>query len=407
MGYFKDTLKGISWIGGLRGITRLITFIKLAILARILTPFDFGLFGIAALVLAFLEIITETGINIFMLQQKEKWEELVNTAWVVSIVRGVLMGLVILALTPFIAIFFKSQNVTNLLYLTSLIPVIRGFINPANIRFQKDLDFKKEFNFRLVLTLTEFSAASILAFILRSPESLIIAMIFSAIVEVVLSIVLIKPRPKFVYNSNEAREIIHQGKWITGYSVFSYILTQGDDIAVGKLLGASPLGIYQNAYKISTLPMLEAHDVILRVTFPIYSKLQEDPGRLKEAVKKQISFTLVFSVIIGLVLFLYSEEIVYIVLGPNWISSAPIVKVLAFLGSIRGISYSFNSLFLALKKQKYVTYITFVSVVGLLVTLIPLIKKYGMVGAAASEMFGSVITLPLAIYYMRKVFREL
>src|SRR3989344_2376375 len=404
MGYFKDTLKGISWIGSLRGITRLVTFIKLAILARILTPLDFGLFGIAALVLAFLEIITETGINIFMLQQKEKWEECVNTAVLVSIVTCVLMGLIILALSPFISGFFRSQNVVNLLYLTSLIPVIRGFINPANIRFQKDLEFKKEFNFRLVLTLIEFLAASFLAFTLRSPESLILAMIFSAFTEVILSFVLIKPRPKFAYKASRVSEIIHQGKWVTGYSIFSYILTQGDDIAVGKILGASPLGIYQNAYKISTLQMLEAHDVILRVTFPIYTKLQENPARLKEAVKKQILFTLIFSLIIGLILFLFSEQIVLIILGPTWLSAAPIVKVLAFLGTIRGISYSFNSLFLALKKQKYVTYITFVGVVALLVTLFPLIRSFGMVGAAVSELVSSSIALPFAIYYMIKTF---
>ena len=102
MGYLRQTVKGLGWIGGLRGLTRFVTFIKLAILARILTPFDFGLFGIAALVLAFLEIISETGINIFLLQRKEGWKDFLDSAWVISITRGILVSLTIFLLAPFI-----------------------------------------------------------------------------------------------------------------------------------------------------------------------------------------------------------------------------------------------------------------------------------------------------------------
>lgn len=407
MGYFKDFIKGFSWIGSLRGLTRIITFVKLAALARLLTPEDFGYFGIAALILALLEILTETGINVFLLQQRENWEKYISTAWVISIGRGILIGLMIFIFTPSIANYFNGQNVINLLYLTCLIPIIRGFINPSNIRFQKYLEFNREFYYRLFLILVEFCAALAFAYTSRRAESLIYAMIISSFVEVVVSFLFISPRPKIKFIRDYSKEIIHQGKWITGYSIFSYILTQGDDIAVGKLLGASSLGIYQNAYKISTLPMLEAHDVILKVTFPIYTNLQKDSFRIRQAIKNQILLTLVISLIIGLVLFLFSESIVSIILGPAWLPAAPIIKILAFLGTIRGISYAFNSLFLALKKQRYVTYITFVSVVVLLVTILPFINAFGMVGAAAAELLSSAFALPVAIYYMVKTFRKL
>src|SRR3989344_7147166 len=117
MGYLKDTIKGVSWMGGLRVGTRAVTFLKILILARILSPNEFGLFGIAMLALAFLEIVTETGINIFLIQEKADLDKYNDTAWVVSIVRGCLMSLALFIASPFITAFFNSPGALNILYL--------------------------------------------------------------------------------------------------------------------------------------------------------------------------------------------------------------------------------------------------------------------------------------------------
>src|SRR3990167_7344642 len=99
MGYKTDAFKGISWIGILRASTRGITFVRLAILARILSPAQFGVFGIATLVLSLLEIITETGINVFLIQKKDI-KSYINSAWIVSIVRGFIIAIFLFALAP-------------------------------------------------------------------------------------------------------------------------------------------------------------------------------------------------------------------------------------------------------------------------------------------------------------------
>ena len=95
MGYTKQALKGITWIGFFRVATRGISYIRIIILARILTPSQFGTADIALLILSITEVFTETGINIFLIQQKEKIDKYVNTAWIVSIIRGLLIALVI------------------------------------------------------------------------------------------------------------------------------------------------------------------------------------------------------------------------------------------------------------------------------------------------------------------------
>ena len=78
MGYTKDTMRGVGWVGGLRLITRIVSFARIAILARLLSPVQFGVFGIAMLVTALLEVLTETGINVILVQEKNDIKESVN-----------------------------------------------------------------------------------------------------------------------------------------------------------------------------------------------------------------------------------------------------------------------------------------------------------------------------------------
>ena len=129
MSYFKNTLRGFFWMGFLRVSTRVVAFIKIAILARLLTPSQFGVYGIAFLVLAFLEITTESGINVFLIQEKERIENYINTAWLVSILRGIVIFLAIIYFSSPIASFFNMTESKPLIVLISFVPLIKGFIN--------------------------------------------------------------------------------------------------------------------------------------------------------------------------------------------------------------------------------------------------------------------------------------
>ena len=134
-----EIVKGISWIGALRASTRVIAFVRIGVLARILTPLEFGLYGIATLFLEFLETITETGINVFLVQEEGELEEYLDTAWIVSILRGTFIALLIFGLSSSVALFFNSPGARTIVAYISLVPLIRGFINPAEVKFRKNL----------------------------------------------------------------------------------------------------------------------------------------------------------------------------------------------------------------------------------------------------------------------------
>lgn len=390
-----------------RGLTRLVAFAKIAILARILAPEQFGLFGIAALALAFLEIFVETGVNVFLIQEKKNIDAYINTSWAVSILRGVVISAVILLATPFIVSFFDSPDSRGLLYFISLVPFIRGFINPSIVKFQKELQFNKEFWFRSLIFTFDSLVAVILALVTKSPASLIWGLAGGALLEVFLSFAVVKPIPTFSFELVKVKKIIGRGKWVTGAGIFQYIFRQGDDIVVGKLLGESFLGLYQVAYKISTLPISEVSDVVSRVTFPVYSKMGGDLKRLKAAFLKTTLAISLLAMPLGLFIFLFPRQIVLLVLGPNWLAAVSVLKVLAIFGVVKAISNSVFALLLALEKQEYVTVITFVGIVGLGASIFPLMKSFGLVGAGLATIIGSLVAVPFVIYYLYKVFKPL
>lgn len=406
MGYTKSVIRGISWMTALQTAIRGLTFLKIAILARVLTPEQFGVFGIAALLLAFLEILTETGINVILIQSKERISQYLDSAWVASIIRGLIICLSIIILTPFIASFFNSPESLKILFLISLAPLVKGFINPAVVLFQKELRFKNEFLFRALLFSVDAFIAITLAIITHSIYSLVFGLIGAAIIEVILSFMFFDIKPKFKLKSGYLKEIFHKGKWLTGASIFNYFGENGDNIIVGRLLGTTSLGFYQMAYRVSITPITEISDVVNKVTFPIFSKIGEDKNRLLTAFFKIVSVNSLSTVLLGLIIFIYPKEVISIVLGSQWIIAADTLRVLAVFGIVRAFTSPSSVILLATGNQRYLTLVTFIRLIALLAIIIPMVNSLGIIGAGYSQLISTLITLPVTITVLLKIFKE-
>ena len=389
-----------------RVLFRAIGIIRIAIIAHILTPFSLGVFGIVTIILGFLEIITETGINIFLIQEKDDINNYINTAWVVSIVRGILISLLIFILAGPISVFFNSPASKNLLYIAALVPLIRGLINPSVVKFQKELQFNKEFLYRISIFAVDSLTSVLGVIILKSVYGLIWGLLAGAIYEVFYTFIVARPWPKFEFNLIKTKRVIDRGKWVTLFGVFDYLYTQSDNIIVGRILGIAPLGIYQNAYKISTTPLTEVGDIFFRVTFPVFSKISMEATRLKAAFIKNTLVNFVLMITAGVIVFIFASPIVHILFGKGWETAIPVVKLLSILGVVRGVAGSTNSLLVAKEKQKYSAIVTMVSTLGLWATIIPLTHSYGIIGAGLSAIIGTAVSLPFTIYFINKVLKH-
>lgn len=403
MGYKKDVIKGVSWIGGLRAVLRGLSYIRIAIIARILSPSQVGIFGLATVVFALIELITETGINIFLIQRKEEIEKYIDTAWVTSIARGFIIGLVLFLMSPVIASFFNAPDVLLLMRILSITPILRGFINPSIVTFSRELHFHKEFFYRSSIFLVETILSITLLFVFRAPVALVLGLVGGALFEVCVSHLFVKPTPRFAFNREILRQVLHSGKWLTVTGISTYLYQNFDNIVVGKLLGTSALGIYDYAYKLSMLPITEVSDIIVTVTFPMFVKISQDKQRLKIAYLKSLLVVSIVVIPISTILFLFPKEIILFVLGPKWLAGAPVLQVLAILGMVRAIFNTTTSPFYALEKQHLITITSLISLSGLALTIVPFISMWGLVGAGVSAIFGTVLAAPVVLYNAKKL----
>lgn len=405
MGYTSQAIKGIMWAGGLSVFLRAISFFRVVVLARLLVPSEFGQFGIAVLALTLLETFTETGVNVFLIQEKNSLAKYLNSAWIVSIMRGGIIFFVMLSFANVIANFFRTPSAGPLLILFSAVPLIRGFINPAIVKFQKEINFAKEFFFRLTISLTEAFVVISFAFFTHSALALVIGAIASAILELALSFSLIFPRPRLKMQKAYFGKIIHHGKWVTFSGIFNYLFHNLDSLVIGKILGPSSLGLYQMAYNISMLPLRGAADIAAKVTFPIYALISEDRKRLKRAFLKSLVVLSIITIAFGIVFSLFSHEAVRLILGHEWLGITNVLQILVIFGVIRAISGYSSALLFSVGKQKYVTLVTLASFFALGVTIIPLVYFYGIYGAGISALIGSLASLPFMFYFTLKVLR--
>ncbi len=403
MGFTKNVITGISWTWALKLSTRAVSFLSIILLARILSPSQFGVYGIAMLIMALLEVLTETGINVLLIQEKGKIENYLNSAWIVSIIRGIFIAISILILAPFVSVFFHSPGSLDVLFLLAIVPFLRGFINPSVIKFQKELNFRKEFWYRLIIFFFGSSVSITLAFLTHSVNGLIFGLIAGVILEIVFSFLFISPKPHFSIDKKYFSRILSRGKWITLSGIFSYLFHNFDNIVVGRILGTGSLGLYQMAYNISMLPITDVADVISKVTFPVYTIISEDRLRLRKAFLKTLLFVSIVTIPFGIILVLFPNEIVKVVLGQKWLGIVDVLRILVIFGVIRAISGSSSALFLSVGKQKYVTVVTLVSIIGLAVTIVPLVITYGIYGAGLSALIGSLVALPFMTYFTFKI----
>ncbi|OGV96640.1 hypothetical protein A2W24_01610 [Microgenomates group bacterium RBG_16_45_19] len=404
MGYRAQAISGLKWIGSYRILMRLLSIVRTAVLARLLTPAQFGVFGVATIVLGLLEMSTETGINVFLIQQAKQnaLKQYLNTAWVISIMRGLLIALLIFITAPLVVVFFRSPDSLSILWLMAFIPLIRGFINPAIIAFQRNLAFKSEFLFRSGLLVTDALVAVIIALTTRSAISLVWGMIASALLEVVLSFIIPSLKPRFHFRSAQVRTILHQGKWVTVSGVFAYFSGKTPDIIIGRQLPAVSLGFYQMAYRLAIIPFEEAMETFNKVAFPVYSKFADDRERLVRAVKQNYLAVTSLIIPIILVIFLFARPLTLIILGDQWLAIVPLMRILSLAGVLLVLGALTDPIYLSRQRQDYLSLINLIRL-GLIVGLaIPFTLWWGPEGSAYALLISLSLILPLRFYYALK-----
>ncbi len=378
----KKVVRGGGWVFALRGFSQLLNFVRLIILARILSPSDFGLMGIALLVMSILEAFSQTGVQHALIQKKDDIKEYLNTAWTVLILRGTILYTILYFIAPYVAIFFKTPEAKTIVQIIGFSILFQALTNIGVIFFHKELEFYKQFILQLSETLSDFIVAVFAAFILKSVWALVLGTLAGKFVHCFVSYILHPYKPRFNLELEKMRELFSYGKWISGSSILIFIGAHIDDICVGKFLGATALGFYQMAYKISNMPATEITYVIGRVAFPAYAKIQDQQVSLQNAYFKIMRLTITISIPIAIGIVFLAPDFTRIFLGEKWLPMVNAMQLLAVAGLIKSIVSTGSPLFAGTGHPKFEFYMQLIR--GLIVTIViyPITIHMGISGAA-------------------------
>ena len=405
MGYKITAIKSLSWMSILELATRVASLLKYAILARILLPNDIGVFGIVVLVVGISEIFSEFGFQTFLIQYRKDIREYINSVWILQILRGIFLFLIITLLALPASVFFRQSSLFFLIFLGAFNPLIKGFENTYIVNFQKELMFEKQFIYKIIMAIVDFIVAIPLTLITHSVIGLVIAMLLSSLSGIVFSWVYINDKPKFEFDLTKIKRFMGYGKWININSILFYITTDIDTLVLGRIMGTGSLGLYQIAQKFSIIPMQEISDIFGQVTFPLYSKIAEDIRRFKNAYLKSLLVLMLVEISLGAFLFLFSKDIIIILLGMKWLSAESIFRVFIIYGTISAFVSTFGSFYLSIGKQDLLSRLNFIRIIFLVPLIIYFINLFGTLGAVYALIISLLITVPFYLYNAIKLFK--
>ncbi len=401
----QRTVKSGLWVGATKFSSRFFQMLMLIVLARLLSPEDFGLMGIALIVLAATKRFTEIGLDAALIQQKEtNVDSYLDTTWCLEVARGVLIFGLLFALAPYIAAFFSEPRATPLIRVLGLGPLLLGVKNPGVVYFEKNLEFHKYFVYKAGGGFLQFVVG--VGYALQSPTvwALVFGTLSRPASKVVLSYVLHDYRPWPSFNRAHALELVHFGKWITGSSIIGWIATQGDDAFVGWFLSATALGFYQYAYQMADVPARELSGVISRITFPAYSALQEETAQVRGALIQSTRFVALIAFPLGFGIALVAPSFVRGILGSEWTPMILTLQILAMYGLLHAITQNFGSLWKALGRPDLIAKTGALRILCIAVVIWPATDMWGIEGTAMAVTAVYLFPmLPLEVYLVTKM----
>jgi len=387
----QKTIRSTIWVMfSTIGLSSL-SLVKSIILARLLTPEHFGLMASCMVVIRAIEVFTETGLGAALIQRRGAVEEAIPTVYTIAALRGLVLSVLVVGMSPFIARFYEQPELTNLLQVLAVGMLLGGLGNARSVIAQKELDFRPLFYLQQAVLLIDFAVTILLAFLWRDVWALVVGNVTKTFVAVPLSFVFLPGRPHFSWNTTLARELLAYGKYITGLTIVVYVTTEIDNVVIGKVLGMEALGVYVVAYMLANLPATHIGKTIAGVMFSAYSKLQDDRPALQTAYFNTAQLVATVAVPPAVGLAVLANELISTVYGPKWIAAAQLLPILCAFGALRALTSVNGYIFNAIGKPNIPFHINLTKLILIAVTIVPATREFGLAGAAIA------VTAPSAL----------
>jgi O-antigen/teichoic acid export membrane protein len=395
-------LRSGFWVGISNVLMNALNMVRSVVLARLLTPDIFGLMGLALVVMRATDTFTRPGVQQALIARQQDFDEAASTAFTMLVIRGFLLAAILACVAPFVARFYESPDLTLILQALSAVFVLNAFANINTVARQRELDFRRLTYLGQATNLCGTIITIAVAFWLRSVWALVIGQLVQTALNTIWSYYFIAGRPKFSFDKGIARDLFKYGKFITASSMITYVAAELDSAVIGKVAGMEQLGFYTLAMTISSLVTLNLARTAASIMMPAYSKLQNDKPALKRAYLQVLSITLFMIMPTTIGLITAADSLLFVIYGEKWVGAALTLQVLSVFGIFRAL-LSFNGfLFEGIGQPKVAFHLAAWRLALLAPLMVPMVKAFGIVGAACACTLGALVHWGGGFVYLRR-----
>lgn len=314
----------------------LLTLVSMAILARILTPEDFGLVAMATVVIGFTTVFKDMGLSMATVQRAHIRHDQVSTLFWLNVVASVLLSAVTVAVAPALAWFYKEPRVTAVAVALSATTLVGGFA----IQHQALLRRQMRFGALAFVEISSLVVAAIAAIASAIAGlgywSLIVLQLGREAANSAALWISCGWRPGRPVRRSGVRSLVSFGAHLSGFNILNYTARNIEKMLIGWYWGPGPVGLYNNADRILLLPIQQINSPLTSVAVPALSRIQDEPERYRAYYRRGVLLTVTAGMPVVVFLFVAAEKAVLTFLGSQWLDAVPIFRALgpaAFIGT--------------------------------------------------------------------------
>lgn len=399
----KNTLRGVKWSALEKFSLQGIQFIIGLILARLLTPTDFGTVGMLAIFISISQTFVDGGFSNALIRKIDRTEIDCSTAFYFNIVVGLICYGLLFLLSPYIAIFFNTPILSELLKVLSISIFINSLTVVQVAKLSVEINFKAQALATLISVILSGSIGIMLAYKGYGVWALAWQNVLNALLKCIILWYQSKWKPMLVFSISSFKNLFSYGSKLLTSNLIGTTYEHMTTIAIGKFYTAKDLGFYSRGEQFAHLPSIAITDVLGRVTFPILATLQNDDERLIQVYRKYIQITSMIIFFLLSLLAAIAKPLIILLLTDKWSEAILFLQIFCFVFMFEHISkLNLNLLQVKGRSDLYLRleiikkFIAF----SILVISIP----FGVLSICISKIFYGQLALFFNTYYTGKLF---
>ncbi len=326
----KKTVSGVLWSFAGQFSVQGIQFLVSIVLARLLSPDDYGMIGMLAIFLAISQVFIDGGFSSALIQRKECDDTTYSTVFYINVGISIICYGILFVAAPFIASFYGQPILKDIARVSSLSLIIGALSATNTVQLTKRIDFKTQSKINVLSAILSGITGIVMAYSGFGVWALVAQSVSLALFKLIMTVMSVRWFPSLVFSGTIFKELFSFGSKLVVVSLISSVYTNIRSLIIGKRFSPADLGQYTTANKFATMAGTSLSGVLYNVSFPVLSKVQDDDAVLLDAYKRFLSVSAFAIFPLMMLLAGIAEPLIRFLVTDKWLECVPFLQILCF-----------------------------------------------------------------------------